>query len=532
MTRNALLLELEATRTALRERDVQLASERAALVSERERLAAANAELARLLEENAELRHRVTLMARRMYGRSSEKLSPGQLMLAFEAVRAQEAEAVAADSLETALGEETPETPRPRRVRPSEKKSQKDLPVRTLPVEPSEAERVCACGKAKSRIGEERSELVEYSPGSFYVQRTVRGKYACPDCQDGVVIAPPPPQVIERSVAGPSLLAHIVVSKYADHLPLYRQQEINARAGLDLSRSTMGDMLARVAELAAPVARAVLASVLASRVVHTDDTPVTYLLQPRGRATGALWTYVGERGEAAYDFTEHRSRDGPDRVLRDFRGHLQADALKVYDHLFRSGDLVEVACWAHARRYFHDALEVDEARASDVLERIRRLYAVERAAKDLSEPERKLLRQERSRPLLEGIARWMDATAPSVLPKGPLGRAIAYARSNWAALTRYLDEGYLGIDNNPAERALRCVAVGRKNWLFAGTAAAGRRAAVLMTLVQSCKLQGVDPEAYLADVLLRIATTPASRVAELTPRGWKKARDARSGLPA
>lgn len=527
MTRDDLLLELESTRAALKAREAELACERATLRSERERLVAAQAEITRLLDENTELRHRVERMARRMFGRSSEKLAAGQLMLAFEAARAEEAKEIEADRLETALGEETPATPRPRRVRPSEKKAHADLPVHEVRLDPTEAERMCACGKPKHRIGEESSEQVDHVPASYHIVRTIRGQYACADCQNGVVIAPLPPQAIERSVAGPGLVAHVVAAKYADHLPLYRQEEIAARAGVDLPRSTLGDVVAQAADRLAPIAAAVLASVLAGRVVNTDDTPVTYLLKPKGRATGAVWVYVGERAEAFYDFTEHRNRDGPDGILKKFRGHLQADALKVYDKIYAPGDIVEVACWAHARRYFFDALVSDKTRATEALAMIRRLYAVEVRAKAMTEPERKLLRLEHARPILDEIARWMDAVAPTVLPKGPLGHAISYARGNWRALNRYLDEGYLGIDNNAAERALRGVAVGRKNWLFAGSAEAGRRAAVLMTLVGTCKLQGVDPEAYLTDVLLRVATTPVSRVSELTPRGWKKVRDAR-----
>ncbi len=527
MTRDALLLELEAARATLRAREAELASAKATLQSERERLVAAQAEITRLLDENAELRQRVGRMAHRMFGQSSEKLAAGQLVLAFEAAKAEEAQELEADALETALGEETPSTPRPRRVRPSEKKVHAALPVNEIRVEPPQAERICACGQPKSRIGEETSEQIEYVPASFHVVRTIRGKYACPACQEGVTIAPAPPQAFEKSVAGPGLVAHVVASKYADHLPLYRQEEILARAGVDLPRSTLGDLVARAADRLAPIAEAVLASVLTSRVVHTDDTPVTYLLQPQGRATGAVWAYVGEKAEAAYDFTPRRSRDGPDEILRHFRGHLQADALKVYDKIYAPGTIVEVACWAHTRRYFFESLEADRARATQALEMIRRLYAVEARAKNMTEPERKLLRLEHSRRILEEIRRWMDTVAPSVLPKGPLGQAISYARGNWTALTRYLDEGYLAIDNNAAERALRGVAVGRKNWLFAGSAEAGERAAVLMTLVGTCKLQDIDPEAYLADVLVRVATTPASRVAELTPRGWKKARQAR-----
>jgi transposase len=511
MTRDALLLELEAMR--------------AALVRERAQLAQQQAEVERLRAENAELRHRIEVLARRMFGRSSERLTPGQYLLAFEAAKAEAEKALEEDARETVLGEETPRTPRPRRVRPSAKPSQADLPVRVLPVEPGAADLTCGCGATMERIGEETSERVEHVPASVFLLKTVRGKYACRGCQDGVVIAPLPPQGLEKSVAGPGLVAHVVASKYADHLPLYRQEEMFARQGADLPRSTLGDVVRGAAELLEPLAKRVLASVLEGRVVNTDDTGVTYLLQPRGRATGAVWAYVGERGEVAYDFTPTRSRDGPAQVLRGYKGYLQADALKQYDSFYASGEIVEVACWAHARRYFFEALSSERALAQDMLEQIGALYEVERRAKASSESERLVRRQEQARPILKRILEWLEKTAPQVLPKGPMGQAIAYAKKNWTALTRYLEQGYLAIDNNAAERALRGVAVGRKNWLFAGSAEAGCRAAVLMTLVGTCKLQGIDPEAYLADVLVRVATTPVSRIDELTPRGWKVARD-------
>ena len=511
MTRDALLLELEATRRTLEEREAELARERA--------------EVERLKAENAQLQHRIDVLARRMFGRSSERLTPGQYLLAFEAAKAEAERAREEDVRETALGEETERTPRPRRVKPSEKPRQQALAVRRLEVEPEASQLHCGCGATKERIGEETSERLEYVPASLFVLQTVRGKYACRGCEGGVVIAPLPPQGLERSVAGPGLVAHVAASKYADHLPLYRQEEIFARQGADLPRSTLGDLLRGAADLLEPLAKRVLASVLGSRVVNTDDTGVTYLLKPKGRASGAVWAYVGEKHEVAYDFTERRSRDGPLRILEGWRGHLQADALKLYDTFYASGEIVEVACWAHARRYFFEALSSERTLAQDMLERIGALYEVEKRAKPRSEAERFLLRQELARPILNGIQAWLEKHAAGVLPKGPMGQAIAYAKGNWAALTRYLEHGFLAIDNNAAERALRGVAVGRKNWLFAGSAEAGGRAAVLMTLVGTCKLQGIDPQAYLADVLVRVATTPASRIDELTPRGWKLARE-------
>jgi hypothetical protein len=247
---------------------------------------------------------------------------------------------------------------------------------------------------------------------------------------------------------------------------------------------------------------------------------------PRGRATGYVWVYAGEKKEVAFDFTPGRSRDRPIAFVGDYKGYFQADAYAGYDELYRRGRVVEVACWAHARRHFHDALTTDEGAASEMVARIGRLYDVERRAKELPELQRHLMRLGDARPILDGIRARLDVLERSALPKGPLGQAIGYARRNWTALSRYLEAGYLSIDNNAAERALRAVAVGRKNWLFAGSLEAGQRAATLMTLVGTCKLNGIDPFAYLRDVLVRRHSTPAARIYDLTPRGWKAAVEA------
>ncbi len=519
MTRDALLLELEATRATLRARESELAQER-------EVLARAKQEIARLVLENDLLRHRVEAFAQKMFGKSSEKLDPRQLRLAFEEAKAAveaEERALEADALETALGEETPATPKAKRHAPSKKPAHADLPVKEVRLDPLEAERVCACcGKTLSRIREEVSERLEYVPASHFVERTIRGVWACRCGEAGVVTAKAPASVLPRSSIGTGLAAHIVVSKYADHLPLYRQEQIFERAGVDLPRSTLGDVVAAVAERLAPVADAILAEVLAGRVVHTDDTPVTYLTPPEGSARGFVWTYVGEKRDVAYDFTPTRSRDGPMRVLSRYRGFLQADAYAGYDALYPAGTIVEVGCWAHARRYFVRAKDSDP-RAALVLLPIQRLYAVEALGRDLPETERQLLRLSKSKPLLEEIRRQLDAfEAQIVLPKSPFGKAVAYVRGNWTALTRYLEHGFLAIDNNPAERAMRPVAIGRKNWMFAGNVEAGRRAAALMCVVATCKARGIDPEAYLRDVLQRIAEDDAADPATLTPRAWQK----------
>jgi transposase len=269
------------------------------------------------------------------------------------------------------------------------------------------------------------------------------------------------------------------------------------------------------------------ASVLSSKVVHTDDTPVP-VLDPDRRATreGHLWVYVGDQAPAdlVYDYTPTRGRAGPATFLGDFRGYLQADAYGGYDALYATGRVVEVGCWAHARRYFFEAKGADASRALRALGFIRDLYAVESDARALEAPARRALRQERAKPIIERFRAWLDEHADVVLPKSPIGEAVTYARKQWAALTRYLEDGDLAIDNNVSERALRKIVVGRANWLFCGNDEGGRRAAILYSIVATCKEHGIDPWEYLADVLARIPTHPNHRRAELLPRNWTAAR--------
>jgi transposase len=324
------------------------------------------------------------------------------------------------------------------------------------------------------------------------------------------------------------LLAFVLTAKYCDHLPLYRLENIFARQGLEISRSTLCGWVASASELLAPIFDDLRRSVLSSKVLHGDDTPVLCLENSHGggRKQGYLWVYVGDRDEVVYDFTLSRGRDGPNQFLREWKGKLQVDGHTSWEDLFARGDVVEAGCWAHARRYFFDAAPSDTARATRMLALIQRMYAVEREAKDaeLDADKRGDLRREQTRPILAEIRALLDELAPQALPKSDLGRAIGYANNQWNALVRFADDGELAIDNNSAERGMRDVAVGRKNWLFTGSPEGGRRAALLYSLINSCKLQKLDPFEYMRDVIDRVSTHPASRVAELTPRGWKAAR--------
>jgi hypothetical protein len=335
-----------------------------------------------------------------------------------------------------------------------------------------------------------------------------------------------PPEALPKSAAAPGLLAQVITAKFADHLPLHRLEGILARQGVVLARSTMCDWLAGCAEALRPIYDVMCERVRRSKVVHTDDTPVPVLDRELDRTrTGRIWVYLGDANNPhiVYDATPGRSRDGPQSFLKDFKGFVQADAFGGYDGLYATGAR-EVACWAHARRKFVEAEPSDSRLSLEAIALIRRLYDVERRAKALGSDDRLSLRQRESVPALRAIGEWLDARRAGALPKSPLGVAITYATNQWAALNVYATDGDLAIDNNAAERALRGVAVGRKNWLFWGSDAGGKTAAVLTSLTATCKRHGIDPWSYLSDVLTRLPSYPAGRVAELLPDVWAQAQ--------
>ncbi len=404
----------------------------------------------------------------------------------------------------------------------------KDLPRKRVVYEAPADELTCpCCNKPRTKIGEEVSEQLEFEPASLYVIEHVRFKYACKHCEANVVTADKPLQPIDKGLPGPGLLAHVITSKYADHLPLYRLERIFRRHGVEIPRSTSCGWMAASAALLKPLYELMKQRLLQSKVIHTDDTPVPVQDRTRNKTRqGRVWVYVGDHNHpyTVFDFTPTRSRDGPVAFLDSFNGYLQADAYSGYDVLYSTGKVTEVACWAHARRKFFDSRETDPARANVVLAMIRLLYDVERDAKDLPANERRRLRQQRSWPRLEQIKSWVDEEQLVALPKSPIGQAIRYCLSNWAALIRYVDDGDLHIDNNPAENALRSVVIGRKNWLFAGSDNGGRTAATLCSFIASCQLHEIDPFAYLRDVLTRISACPINEVDQFMPDNWRTPR--------
>jgi transposase len=376
------------------------------------------------------------------------------------------------------------------------------------------------------RLGDDISEILEYVPARFKVVRHVRPKLSCSACEC-IVQAPAPTRPIVRGLAGPGLLAHVLVSKYADHLPLYRQSEIYAREGIELERSTLADWVGASSMLLAPLVEALRRYVFDCSKLHADDTPVPVLAPGTGKTkTGRLWAYVRDdrpAGDTAapavwFAYSPDRKGEHPEQHLRKFRGTLQADAYAGFNRLYASGCIQEVACWAHVRRKFY---ELQQAHASPIateaIERIGEMYAIEGQIRGRPPDERRQVRQARTRPVLESLRAWLESCLTKLSRKSDTTVAIRYALSLWDALTRYCDDGRLEIDNNAAERELRAVALGRKNYLFAGSDAGGERAAAIYSLIGSAKLNGLDPEAYLREVLTRIADHPISRIEELLP---------------
>ena len=465
---------------------------------------------------------RELLDARR--NRKSEQLSADQLALFAAAWQARQAEDANAsddqddDDAASGSGQAVPRKKTGGR-QPLPRHLKRERIVRDLPDE----EKHCSgCAQNLRLIGEETSERYEYIPASVVVIEETCLKYACA-CT--VRTAGKPAQPIEKSTAGASLLAQVIVGKFADHLPLHRQEKIFERHGVDISRKTMGGWMAQCADLLNPLYRSAKQVLFQSKVIGTDDTSVKVLdvKLPFAR-TGRIWPYYGDKEHPVilYDYTATRERAGPEKFLDGYRGYLQADAYGGYDAFFKdpARGLIEVGCWSHARRYYHKALESDQPRMGLALLLIAQLYRVEKQARLLPSEDRLRLRQLQSRPILDKLRDYLLQIQAEVLPKSPEGRAVRYTLKNWMALNRFCDDGNLEIDNNATERAIRAVAVGRHNWVFLGSDNGGKTAAVLRSFVASCGRVGIDTFAWLKDVLSRIATHPISRLAELLPHNW------------
>lgn len=485
---------------------------------------------AALAETNAQLeslKAQIANLRRTQFGASSEQIA-GQAELFAEAV------SLPAPAVMT----QTITYERAKRGRPA---LPKDLPRVRVDYDLSEAER--APFEALERIGEERSETLDYIPAKLQVIEHVRAKYAAVRKDDGgrtVVTAAMPPAPLPKSNASPNLLAHVLVSKYADHLPLNRIEGIFRRHGVELARSTLCDWVLGSTELLQPLYEALKAHVLGAPKIHADDTLLPLCEQGRGRLVQArLWTYLGagsvyeaqggvwveHPAAALFEFTDDRRGEHVQRMLKGYQGYLQADAYAGFNALYQTGRIVEVGCWAHARRKFFEIAEAapkdTRTTAHEALDWIGRLYRVETEIRDKPPNDKRQVRQDQAAPVLGQFRSWLDEISRAVLPRSPIAGAIGYALQNWAALTRYTESGILDIDNNACERQIRPVAVGRKNWLFAGSDRGGNAAAIAFSLIATCKLHRVEPFAYLADVLRRLPGYRINRVAELLPFRWQ-----------
>lgn len=456
-------------------------------------------------------------------GRKSEQLSREQLALfaAELGMSLPEAEEPDDSDDEPPAGASASGSGKPRGRKPLPRHLKRERIEHDLP----DQEKHCAaCDQDLRRIGEEVSERYEYLPAQMKVIEDACFTYACA-CT--VKTANKPPQPIEKSSASASILAQVIVSKLADHLPLHRQAKMFRRHGIEIAEQTMCGWMAQSAELLEPLYERLKRHVLASKVVGTDDTPVKVLDRNRKPARkGRIWPYVGDREHVAvvYDYTATRERAGPEEFLRQYRGYLQADAYVAYDSFFLKPErgMVEVGCWAHARRHVHQALDNDPSRMRTLLLMIAELYRVEKLAREraLGGEDLRLMREQGARPVLKKLHAYLREIQEQLLPKSEAGQAVNYILKNWTALTRYCDHPDLSIDNNHTERSLRGWAVGRNNWTFFGSDRGGKTAAVLKSFVASCELVKVDPFAWFQDVLSRIAWHPMTRLDELLPHRW------------
>jgi transposase len=495
------------------------------------------AEVARLRAENAELKGKLDAALQRRFGHRSERRRP-----------------------RPPPGEAKP----PRQRHPHGRAALPEhLERRDVVLDLSEADKLCpCCGRPRVCIGTQTAEQLDMEPACFFVRRTIRKTYACQQCDPETVPAEQrlqtagPEQVgpLAKGLCGPGLLAHVVTAKFADHTPLHRLAGQLSRSGVAVARSTLGDWLAGAASLLGPLYDVMHQRLLRSRVLHGDDTSVQLRVAGAERTSKAhLWVSIGDLDYpyVVFDFTADHTAAGPHRFLAGYRGYLQADALAQYEGLYGPDRVRHVCCWAHARRKFVAAAEGGDERAEVALELIRRLYAVERTLPPLlprgddhpdalaqraqREEQRRALRQLQAGPILAELKKWLDEQRPQALPKSALGQAVGYALNNWEALGRYLEQGYLAIDNNLSERTLRAIALGRNNWGVIGSAAGGRTAAVLYTVVGTCKHQGIDPFAYLREALpglFALGEKPrAEQLAEWLPDRWlqRRSQECRAG---
>jgi transposase len=473
---------------------------------------------------NEALNFEIARLKRWRFGSSSESLDGSTQAVLFEAI-------VADTALEDRAAQDEIAPP------PAPPRSKRQAVRQALPANLPRIERHheidathCACGQPLKRIGEEVSEQLDCVPAQFFVLRHIRGKYACACCQT-VQAEPMPAQMIDKGIPAPGLLAQVVIAKHDDHLPLYRQTEIYARSGVHIPRSSMAQWIGVCGVRLAPVAEALREFILSQAVIHADETPVKLLAPGQGKTKRAyVWVYrttnfVAQRA-VLFDFTPGRGGENPRRVLQGFAGTLLSDDFSGY-HALQTQGITAALCMAHARRKLFEAHALNGSHiAAQAVALIAKLYEIEREARELDPQARWLLRQQRAKPVADALHAWLTEQRQKLANADATAKAIDYALSNWRTLTHYLDDGNVPIDNNAAENAVRPLCVGRKNWLFVGSQQAGERAAVVMSLIESAKLNGHDPWAYLKDVFKRLPTLKQRDLAQLLPHNWRPANDA------
>jgi transposase len=531
------LLSLREQRIALvqREREKKIAElqrQQAARIAELEQ------EKQRLVEryelEKLRLQHRLDLLLKRYYGPRADTVNVNQLLLQF-AVALEERPV---EDLPPDATAEQADPKQGRRVRTGRRHlaAFEKLPVRQQVHDLSEHEKPCpCCGEQRREIGRETTWQIEHIPAQFLRLEHVQVKYACPRCEQSghnprIERAAKPMQPIEKGMAGPGLLAYVATSKYADHLPLYRLQNIFQRSGFEIDRSTQCLWMRDVAEIVRPIYQRMIQRVLQSHVIHTDDT-VLPMLAPEKTKQARMWTYVGDRDHPynVFHFTTSRGRDGPARFLGDYDQVLQADAYGGYDGISIEKNLTLAGCWAHARRKFIDTQKLHPQIAGEALKLIGRLFTVEQQAKELSQEDRLAMRNEQSRPVIDALHDKLLGWREQLLPKHPVAQAVAYVLNQWKPLTSFLADGAIALDNNVAEREMKRIAIGRKNYLFVGNTRGGETAAILASLMSTCRRHGIDPQLYLTQLLTNLPAAPTSELDHWLPDQWQTRH--RAALP-
>jgi transposase len=521
----ALSADVEILQQLIIEQRTLLAARDEQLQQAREQLRSRQLEIEHLTLQIAKLR-------RMQFGRSSEQLDEQIAQLEFKLEELESEAATTASSMTASSAVSIAASPGVQPAKPARRALPDHLPRKRIVHEPLSTCTCTHCGGELRRLGEDLGEMLEYVPAHWIVIRHVRPKYSCSRCEQ-IAQCAAPSRPIARGLAGPGLLAHVLVSKYCDHLPLYRQSQIYARDGIDLNRSLLAEWVGHTTALMQPLVTALKHHVLSAEKLHADDTPVPVLMPGKGTTKqGRLWTYVRDDRPAGstdppavwFAYSPDRKARHPSDHLSHYGGILQADGYAGFNALYerQSQPLIEAACWAHARRKFYDLHAATQSPlAQEALQRIGQLYAIETPLRGAAVETRLQARQQHSTPLLQDLHRWCLSTLQQVAKKSGIASAIHYALSRWDALTRYAHDGRIEIDNNAAERALRAVALGRKNYLFAGADCGGERAAAIYSLVGTCKLNDLNPEAYLRYVLTHIADHPINRIEELLP--WQLA---------